>query len=149
MFQRLWLFRVPVGRIVLILFAGIALIAATISGFGWFIAKSSAVTTGATPTEPENLPTTLVLSDSQVASLKIETLGTHRFRIEKDCIGSTRRRCFRRSAVVGGTARIFRRRAIKQPAWRQIARYLHDRGLGTLPNGNVIESFYLGSLMPS
>lgn len=88
MFQRLWLFRVPVGRIALILFAGIALIAATISGFGWFTAKSIAVTTGPTPTQPENLPTTLVLSDSQVTSLKIETVGTSRFRIEKDCVGS-------------------------------------------------------------
>ena len=88
MFQRLWLFRVPVGRTVLILFAGIALVAVTISGFGWFTAKSSAVTTGATPSEPENLPTTLVLSDGQIASLKIETLGTSRFRIEKDCVGS-------------------------------------------------------------
>jgi membrane fusion protein, heavy metal efflux system len=88
MFQRLRLFRVPVGRIVLILCAGIALIAVTISGFGWFTAKSSAVTTGATPTQPENLPTTLVLSDSQIASLKIETLSTSRFRIEKDCVGS-------------------------------------------------------------
>jgi cobalt-zinc-cadmium efflux system membrane fusion protein len=79
---------VPVGRIALILFAGIALIAATISGFGWFTVKSIAVTTGPTPTQPENLPTTLVLSDSQVTSLKIETVGTSRFRIEKDCVGS-------------------------------------------------------------
>jgi membrane fusion protein, heavy metal efflux system len=88
MFQRLWLFRVPVGRIILIFSAGIALIGVTISGLGWFTAKSSAVTTGATPTQPENLPTTLVLSDSQIASLKVETLSTSRFRIEKDCVGS-------------------------------------------------------------
>jgi membrane fusion protein, heavy metal efflux system len=88
MFHRLWLFRVPVGRAVLILLAGIVLTAVTISGFGWFTAKSSAVTTSATATQPENLPTTLVLSDSQVVSLKIETLSTSHFRIEKDCVGS-------------------------------------------------------------
>ena len=88
MFQRLRLFRVPVGRIGFILFAGIAIIAATISGIGWFTAKSSAVTRGATPTEPENLPTTLVLSDSQVASIKVATLGNYRFPIEKECVGS-------------------------------------------------------------
>jgi cobalt-zinc-cadmium efflux system membrane fusion protein len=71
----------------LVLF-GVAVIVATISGLGWFTPKSNAVTTGAQPTEPENLPTTLVLSDSQVASIKVETLGSHRFPVEKECVGS-------------------------------------------------------------
>jgi membrane fusion protein, heavy metal efflux system len=88
MLQRLWLFRVPVGRIGLLLLVGVAVIAATISGLGWFTPKSNAVTTGAKPTEPENLPTTLVLSDSQVASIKVETLGNYRFPVEKECVGS-------------------------------------------------------------
>jgi membrane fusion protein, heavy metal efflux system len=88
MFQKLWLFRVPVGRISLILFVGTAVIAGTISGIGWYTGKSNAVTTGATPSEPENLPTTLVLSDSQLASIKIETLGNYRFPVEKECVGS-------------------------------------------------------------
>jgi membrane fusion protein, heavy metal efflux system len=78
----------PMGRSVLLLLAGIAVVVATLSGLGWFTAKSNAVTTGAKPSEPENLPTTLVLSDSQLASVKIETLGNYRFPVEKDCVGS-------------------------------------------------------------
>ena len=50
MLQRLWLFRVPVGRIGLLLLVGVAVIAATISGLGWFTPKSNVVTTGAKPT---------------------------------------------------------------------------------------------------
>ena len=89
MLQRLWLFRVPVGRIRLLVLVGVAVIAATISGLGWFTPKSIEVTTGAKPTEPENLPTTLVLSDRQVAPIKVETLGSHRFPVEKECVGRT------------------------------------------------------------
>jgi membrane fusion protein, heavy metal efflux system len=88
MFRRYWPFRMPAGRSVLLLFAGIAVVVAAISGFGWFTAKSNAVTTGPKPSEPESLPTTLVLSDSQLASIKIETLGNYRFPVEKDCVGS-------------------------------------------------------------
>jgi membrane fusion protein, heavy metal efflux system len=88
MFRRLWLFRISIRRLVLFLFIGIAIGTGTISGVDWFTAKSKAVTTGGKPTEPENLPTTLVLSDSQTASIKIETLGNHHFRIEKECVGS-------------------------------------------------------------
>jgi membrane fusion protein, heavy metal efflux system len=88
MFRRYWPFRMPVGRSLLLLSAGIVVVVATLSGLGWFTAKSNAVTTGAKPSEPENLPTTLVLSDSQLASIKIETLGNYRFPVEKDCVGS-------------------------------------------------------------
>jgi len=68
--------------------ASITLLAAAIAGITWLAAKSNAVTTAVHPTEPEGLPSTLVLSDKQAASLKIETLGNYRFPIEKECVGS-------------------------------------------------------------
>lgn len=40
MLQKLWLFRVPVEPFGLLLLVSVAVIAATISGLGWFTPKS-------------------------------------------------------------------------------------------------------------